>query len=509
MVKWYYGTEAAYNAAKSTFATGIYICTDNGKLYVHGTEVKDAYAIDVDHVDASGKSDAATISYTTGPGNSVIGATLNVKLRESGKTLSVKLPDAGNDGYGCVSYETLMAMAITGLTVDNAGEIQIKVGPDGNQMVAAKATIPTVTTASGANKGIVSGSTLKAIDDKAGNAKSTLDGFNASVKTALTKAPNAAGGVVVIDSDTKIPASVLPSYVDDVVNFDGTVTGITATAGPIVVSGVTKFYYDTTGKRFVATNDGGKTYVTSWTGGNLQNVPATSAPEAGKIYVDTTKNTTYRWGGTDLVQIKGDLTIGTTAGTAYDGADGAQLRTDVDQLRTDLNTQADGIPSQIDVEQGGGKLTVQLKAATLLGTATELPAATTTNNGVMSAADKKELAQLRTDLGQKTDAASATGSAFARIAQNKADAADATQKANSAIKTIANGVGGYGGAGMTIQTTTVGGTSASVTLPAAKGATDAQPSGQSGVMSGADKVLLDSVAAVVASTAYWYQATVQ
>jgi len=47
------------------------------------------------------------------------------------------------------------------------------------------------------------------------------------------------------------------------------------------------------------------------------NFPTTG--EAGKIYVDKSTSTTWRWSGSAYTQIKGDLAIGTTTGTAADG----------------------------------------------------------------------------------------------------------------------------------------------------------------------------------------------
>lgn len=79
-----------------------------------------------------------------------------------------------------------------------------------------------------------------------------------------------ASGVATLDSAGKVPTSQLPSYVDDVLEYN------------------TKSDFPTTG-------------------------------EAGKIYVDKSTNTSWRWSGTVYVQIKGDLVIGTTTGTAADG----------------------------------------------------------------------------------------------------------------------------------------------------------------------------------------------
>ena len=44
--------------------------------------------------------------------------------------------------------------------------------------------------------------------------------------------------------------------------------------------------------------------------------------EAGKIYVDTTTNKTYRWGGSDYVEISASLALGNTSATAFRGDHG-------------------------------------------------------------------------------------------------------------------------------------------------------------------------------------------
>lgn len=51
------------------------------------------------------------------------------------------------------------------------------------------------------------------------------------------------------------------------------------------------------------------------------NFPATG--EAGKIYVDTATNITYRWGGSAYVEISPSLALGETSSTAYRGDRGA------------------------------------------------------------------------------------------------------------------------------------------------------------------------------------------
>ena len=101
----------------------------------------------------------------------------------------------------------------------------------------------------------------------------------AGVTTALagkvdTSAVGAASGVAELDSTGKVPSSQLPSYVDDVLEYD-----------------------------------------------DVASFPATG--ETGKIYVAKDTNKTYRWGGSDYAEISESLALGETSSTAYAGNKGA------------------------------------------------------------------------------------------------------------------------------------------------------------------------------------------
>ena len=83
----------------------------------------------------------------------------------------------------------------------------------------------------------------------------------------------AAGGVATLDLTGKVPSSQLPSYVDDVLEYDN------------------------------------ETYF-----------PETGA--SGKIYVSKHTNLTYRWSGTAYVEISPSIALGETESTAYAGNKG-------------------------------------------------------------------------------------------------------------------------------------------------------------------------------------------
>lgn len=90
-----------------------------------------------------------------------------------------------------------------------------------------------------------------------------------------------ANGIATLDDAGKVPASQLPSYVDDVLE------------GYLKVEDG-KFYHEAE-------------YTTAYT------------PEDGKIYVELSTNKSYRWSGSTYVEIAGGVALGETEQTAYRG----------------------------------------------------------------------------------------------------------------------------------------------------------------------------------------------
>lgn len=113
-------------------------------------------------------------------------------------------------------------------------------------------------------------------------------------------------GVATLDTNGKVPAAQLPSYVDDVIDVDVTLPA--NASDPITDVKLT----------------GTQTAVEG---------------EAGKVYIDVTTKKTYRYGGSSVgfVNIASDLALGETSSTAfrgdygkiaYDHANAAHARTD-------------------------------------------------------------------------------------------------------------------------------------------------------------------------------------
>lgn len=154
---------------------------------------------------------------------------------------------------------------------------------------------------------------------------------NSDILTYLYNA-NSSGGVVLLDDNTLIPSKFLPSYVDDVIDLLGGIVESTPTSG--MTAGY-KYYVTSTKKIFTAS---------SATSG------ITSDPISDVIYVvpdDINGAIMYRWSGTTLVEIvNGGIVIGTTTGTAFDGARGLNneniLKSVPNKLITDVSVIAQG-----------------------------------------------------------------------------------------------------------------------------------------------------------------------
>ena len=108
-----------------------------------------------------------------------------------------------------------------------------------------------------------------------------------------------AGGVATLDTGGKVPSSQLPSYVDDVLEYD------------------TKAGFPATG-------------------------------ETGKIYVDKATNKTYRWGGSTWINITNPIALGETSSDAYPGNKGKANATAIAALQTRATELGDAVALNAD-----------------------------------------------------------------------------------------------------------------------------------------------------------------
>lgn len=204
---------------------------------------------------------------------------------------------------------------------------------------------------------------------------------NSDILTYLYNA-NSSDGVVLLDDDTLIPSKFLPSYVDDVIDLLGGIVESTPTSG--MTAGY-KYYVTSTKKIFTAS---------SATSG------ITSDPISDVIYVvpdDINGAITYRWSGTTLVEIvNGGIVIGTTTGTAFDGARGLNneniLKSVPNKLITDVSVIAQGPNDDVIIRTTYSERTNNDSSYTANKYKDyQLPEADQSRAGLMSCDDKTKL----------------------------------------------------------------------------------------------------------------------
>lgn len=147
------------------------------------------------------------------------------------------------------------------------GEIGVELGNKANQSALTSHTSNTDNPHSVTKAQVGLGKVDNTSDADKPVSNATQLALNAKLDANLKGAAN---GVAELDASGHVPASQLPSYVDDVLEFD-----------------------------------------------SLGDFPATGEPD--KIYIAVDTNQIYRWSGSQYVQISSSLALGETAQTAYRG----------------------------------------------------------------------------------------------------------------------------------------------------------------------------------------------
>lgn len=163
-------------------------------------------------------------------------------------------------------------------------------------------------------------------------------------------APN---GLASLNESGIIPSAQLPSYVDDVIEVD-----------------------------------------------TFSNLPGTG--ESGKIYIVQDTNLTYRWSGTDYVEISKSLALGETSSTAYPGDKGKATTDKLNRIPDKLITDTVNV-NQSTTEAVLNFITYKQKAQQVGRNTLTITSATISQAGLMSSSDKTKLDGLKDQAGITSD----------------------------------------------------------------------------------------------------------
>ena len=201
----------------------------------------------------------------------------------------------------------------------------------------------------------------------------------------------AANGVCPLDSSAKVNPKYLPSYVDDVIEFQintnfantSEIINHPAYTNKTILTG--NLTLDPYKYKSIRTN--ANTSTNDWSIEDLV---------GDKIYVSSVTNKVYRWTGSTFAEIgPAQLVLGETTGTAFDGGKGKAIQTKVNSLPATL-LEANG--ASVEATATGANLHFQMQEfVTAEGVYTgddkyvALPVATESAAGIISAEDKKKL----------------------------------------------------------------------------------------------------------------------
>lgn len=210
-----------------------------------------------------------------------------------------------------------------------------------------------------------------------------------------------ANGIASLDEQGVVPSAQLPSYVDGVIDvyatYDKSAEG--------VLSNIQLF-----------SNQEKTTPIT---------------PESGKIYIDVEGNYQFRWTGTQYATVGAPTVLGEVTGTAYDGGKGKALSDTINKMSDKVVVG----PTIVTSSTNNVVIKYQTHFTSTNSNSEDshtINAATTSQAGVMSAADKQKL----DTINQAKTLSSATAGQWIRFAELS------DSGYNSALVTIKGGTAG-------------------------------------------------------------------
>lgn len=132
----------------------------------------------------------------------------------------------------------------------------------------------------------------------------------------------------------------------------------------------------------------------------FSNLPGTG--ESGKIYIVQDTNLTYRWSGTDYVEISKSLALGETSSTAYPGDKGKATTDKLNRIPDKLITDTVNV-NQSTTEAVLNFTTYRQEAQQIGRNTLTITSATISQAGLMSSSDKTKLDGLKDQAGITSD----------------------------------------------------------------------------------------------------------
>ena len=294
MIHKHFKTKAKFSEELAKSPSGISdsdICfiKDTGEIWTHGKFYAGSDALEESKANKS--ETVSNVAYDTTNKKitkTINGTTTDVVTTEKLKTdMSLTKSDVGLGNVG--NFKAVSTAASQGLSSTEKSNARANIGAGTSSLVIG-------TTTGTAADGKIVNDHIANTNNPHSVTKTQVGLSNVTNDSQVKRSEmGVANGVATLGVDGKVPASQLPSFVDDVIEgyyYDG------------------KFYEEAT-------------HTTEIT------------PEGGKIYIDLSTEKTYRWGGSTYAEISAGLALGETQGTAYEGSKGAADAAAIATLQTD------------------------------------------------------------------------------------------------------------------------------------------------------------------------------
>ena len=265
--------------------------------------------------------DGDTVSYTTSESNFII----SMKKRMADGSIvpiSITIPAASSANAGLLTPSLLAELRTAINSASNAANTAQNSANSANSSIAGIST--TVTTLQNG---------LTSVETTVLQNKANIEELSQEVADIFGQIGKSSG-IAPLDAHGKVPATNLPAFVDDVVEFENVIADAMVEnreLPELYEPRVTPVFFSTLLNRFIVYNPEDSLYYSDWQGSEVfQN---NYIPSAGKVFLCIGDGKCYRWSGSQLAAIGSDLALGETSNTAFPGSRGVVLEQHVSSLQ--------------------------------------------------------------------------------------------------------------------------------------------------------------------------------